>query len=156
MSEPVARRIGDSERDQAAELLRDHMAAGRLEHAEFDERLGQALVARTQPELDALFVDLPTLRPGEGAGAYPGAGMARPGPAPLAPDPSAMPEPRPWWTHWGVFAAALMLTVLTRGRMGPLVAFAAVWTFWLAPSIWQHQQARRRFEADRRRRELGH
>ena len=34
-----ARRIGDAERDKAAEYLREHMAAGRLDAGEFDERL---------------------------------------------------------------------------------------------------------------------
>src|SRR5512133_481045 len=59
-----ARRIGDAERDTAAEYLREHMAAGRLDAAEFDERLTRALNARVGPDLDALFTDLPEPRPG--------------------------------------------------------------------------------------------
>src|SRR5215217_4404881 len=42
----AARRVGDAERDKAAEYLREHMAAGRLDAAEFDERLTRALSAR--------------------------------------------------------------------------------------------------------------
>ena len=59
----AARRIGDAERDKAAEYLREHMAAGRLDAAEFDERLTRALNAKVGPDLDALFTDLPDPRP---------------------------------------------------------------------------------------------
>ena len=58
------RRIGDAERDKAAEYLREHMAAGRLDALEFDERLTRALSAKVGPDLDALFTDLPEPRPG--------------------------------------------------------------------------------------------
>jgi hypothetical protein len=53
-------RVGDAERHDAAEALQKHFAAGRLNWEELDERLGQAYAARTAPELDALFVDLPS------------------------------------------------------------------------------------------------
>ena len=147
MREPVARRIGDVERDQAAELLRDHMAAGRLQHAEFDERLGQALTARTQADLDGLFRDLPGPRPGAELTVLSSAS------APQLAEPVAVPDP--WWTHWGLFAAAIMLSALSRGQLGLLVPIAAVWVWWLGPSIWSQQQAHRRTEEERRRRELG-
>jgi hypothetical protein len=62
--EPVPQRIGDAERDRAAELLRDHLAEGRLDQAEFDERLTIALTAKTAAELDPLFRDLPGPKPG--------------------------------------------------------------------------------------------
>lgn len=57
-------RIGDAERDRAAELLRDHLAEGRLDQVEFDDRVTRALTARTQADLDPLFSDLPGPRPG--------------------------------------------------------------------------------------------
>jgi len=53
-------RIGDYERDNAIDVLRDHMAAGRLTPAELDERVGQVLTSKTQSELDQVFVDLPS------------------------------------------------------------------------------------------------
>jgi hypothetical protein len=66
VTEPVpAPRIGDSERDRATEYLREHLAQGRLDQIEFDERMTSALEARTQPELDSLFADLPAPRPGQ-------------------------------------------------------------------------------------------
>jgi hypothetical protein len=60
----LPQRIGDRERDQAAEYLREHMAEGRLDQEEFDERLTSALTARTQADLDPLFLDLPSPKPG--------------------------------------------------------------------------------------------
>jgi hypothetical protein len=60
---PGTVRIGDRERDQATECLREHMAAGRLDPAEFDQRIETALTARYAEELQPLFVDLPSPRP---------------------------------------------------------------------------------------------
>ena len=63
MGEPEGTRVGDAERDKAAEYLREHMAAGRLDAAEFDERVSRALTARFASDLAALFTDLPEPRP---------------------------------------------------------------------------------------------
>lgn len=52
-------RIGDAERDAAVQALRAHHEAGRLDMAEFEERMTTALSARTQDQLTPLFVDLP-------------------------------------------------------------------------------------------------
>jgi len=57
-------RIGDAERDDAVSLLQEHLTAGRLDNAEFDERLSSALQARTLGQLTPLFADLPGRRPG--------------------------------------------------------------------------------------------
>ena len=56
-------RIGDVERDQAAEFLREHHAQGRLDASEFDDRITRALSAKWQSDLDQLFVDLPAPAP---------------------------------------------------------------------------------------------
>jgi hypothetical protein len=63
MTEPSGTRIGDADRDKAAEYLREHMAAGRLDAAEFEERLTRALSAKFASDLDALFTDLPEPKP---------------------------------------------------------------------------------------------
>lgn len=68
-------RVGDAERDAAADRLRDHLVAGRLEQWEFDERLQRALAARTQTDLDQLFTDLPDVG-APGALAVPTAGSS--------------------------------------------------------------------------------
>jgi hypothetical protein len=52
-------RVGDAERERAAEALADHYAAGRLDHAEYVERLDAIWTARTRADLDMLFHDLP-------------------------------------------------------------------------------------------------
>ena len=55
--EPV--RVGDAERDEALDKLGDHFAAGRLTREELDERTEQAMGARFDRDLEALFRDLP-------------------------------------------------------------------------------------------------
>jgi hypothetical protein len=56
-------RIGDAERDVATRHLRECFAQGRLTMDEFNDRLGQALSATTQRELDRLTSDLPAAAP---------------------------------------------------------------------------------------------
>jgi Domain of unknown function (DUF1707) len=56
-------RIGTSEREAAYAALNAHLDAGRLDPDEYGERYGRASVARTRPELEALFVDLPAPHP---------------------------------------------------------------------------------------------
>ncbi len=56
---PDKLRLSDAERDEAARLLGEHYAAGRLTPAEHDERTEAAFAARTRGELPPLFADLP-------------------------------------------------------------------------------------------------
>jgi ferric-dicitrate binding protein FerR (iron transport regulator) len=53
-------RASDADRDAVLSELSEHFQAGRLTAAEFDERAGQALAARTWGELRDLMRDLPT------------------------------------------------------------------------------------------------
>lgn len=82
-------RIGDQEREEAVAQLGKHYEAGRLTAEEHQERVGEALQAKTDADLTALFRDLP------GAGT-PGAG------APDSPDEQGWAGPwgwaRPPWT----------------------------------------------------------
>ena len=52
-------RISDAERAEVADLLSKHYGDGRLDQAEFNERLDQAMKARTYADLDGILVDLP-------------------------------------------------------------------------------------------------
>jgi hypothetical protein len=52
-------RVSDAERTEVADLLAQHYGDGRLDQAEFDQRLEQAMHARTYRELSGLFDDLP-------------------------------------------------------------------------------------------------
>jgi Domain of unknown function (DUF1707) len=53
-------RIGDVERDAAAEALSAHYAAGRLDRVELEERLSATYAAKTGDELQPLLADLPS------------------------------------------------------------------------------------------------
>jgi Domain of unknown function (DUF1707) len=52
-------RVSDAERQAVADRLSEHFAAGRLDQAEFDERVGRAMSAKTRADLSGLFADLP-------------------------------------------------------------------------------------------------
>jgi hypothetical protein len=52
-------RISDAERAEVADLLAKHYGDGRLDEAEFNQRLDQAMRARTYKDLGGLFADLP-------------------------------------------------------------------------------------------------
>ncbi len=52
-------RVSDADREQVAEQLRDHAAAGRITLDELEQRAEQAYTAKTRAELSALLSDLP-------------------------------------------------------------------------------------------------
>lgn len=56
-------RVSDAERSQVADALSKHFADGRLDQAEFDERMQRAMSAKTRGQLAGLFDDLPPLGP---------------------------------------------------------------------------------------------
>jgi class 3 adenylate cyclase len=58
---PVVR-VSDADRNQAVELLREHTAEGRITLDEFSERVGLALGARTQADLQRVMADLPAVQ----------------------------------------------------------------------------------------------
>jgi hypothetical protein len=65
-------RVSDAERQAVADRLGEHFAEGRLDQAEFDERAGRAMSAKTRADLSGLFDDLPDAsRPQTGAAAVP-------------------------------------------------------------------------------------
>jgi GntR family transcriptional regulator len=51
-------RVSDAEREAAADWLAERFAAGRLDQAEFDDRVGRAMVAKTRADLNGLVADL--------------------------------------------------------------------------------------------------
>lgn len=96
-------RVGDVERDDAAHALGEHYAVGRLDRAEYDERLEAVFSARTQGDLMAVFRDLPQSRP-----------ALAPRPAPPAPRGPHVP-----------FLPVMLLLV------GVSVLAGAAWVFWI-------------------------
>jgi hypothetical protein len=61
VSDSSAYRVSDQQREQAAEEIREHFAAGRLSEEEMSDRLGAAYRAKTDRELGAIRSDLPRL-----------------------------------------------------------------------------------------------
>jgi Domain of unknown function (DUF1707) len=59
VTDPASLRADDAEREMLAGELREHMLAGRLSSAEFEERVEHAYKATTRGQLDALKQDLP-------------------------------------------------------------------------------------------------
>jgi hypothetical protein len=53
-------RVSDEDRERAAQALRDHFAAGRLEATELERRLTAAYAARTRGDLAKVLSDLPS------------------------------------------------------------------------------------------------
>jgi Domain of unknown function (DUF1707) len=113
-------RVSDAERDAVAEELARHLQDGRLDAAEFDERVSQAMTARTQGDLDRLLADLPQPAPEQPPGPRQ-AGWPRAGwPFPLVPIALV-----------ALFAAA----AATGGRAGDHehAAWGLWWLLWLIP-----------------------
>jgi len=80
--EPSERlRASSEEREAAIRALGEHLTAGRLDMAEYTERVDAATAARTVGELDVLFVDLPGPHHRSPARYPTGGGAAMPPPA---------------------------------------------------------------------------
>jgi GntR family transcriptional regulator len=81
-------RVSDAEREGVCGQLAEHFAAGRLDQAEFDDRVGRAMSAKTRADLRGLFADLPEPLSETGAPAVPElprGGGGTPGNGPRAP-----------------------------------------------------------------------
>lgn len=97
-------RAADADRVAVATALGEHMSAGRLTLAEYDERVAHAYAARTFGELAELTADLPP------AGTHPVAASA---PRPEG-KPACAPAGRGWnvhaWQAW--LRTALIVTTI--------------------------------------------
>ena len=123
MTEPSlpSPRIGDAERDEAAGYLRDHLAAGRLDPAEFDDRVTQALRAKTANDLALLFGDLPAPKPSDaGSAGLPSSTVATGAGATRASQSLVPTKPSPALTIAATAAWPITLMVL----------FATDWQYW--------------------------
>lgn len=79
-------RVSDAERAEVTDRLSKHYGDGRLDQAEFNERLDRAMNAKTQSDLLGLFADLPDAEPSQA----PAAGRH----VPAQPQPHGHPHPR--------------------------------------------------------------
>jgi DUF1707 SHOCT-like domain len=111
-NDPAAEmKASDADRDAVLSELSEHFQAGRLTAAEFDERAGQALAARTWGELTDLLRDLPTARPGRQALA---AASTSAGPE----QPAGRPALLPVAALAGIGIAVAMLVGVAHGGWG--------------------------------------
>jgi hypothetical protein len=90
-------RVGDAERDAAANELREHFATGRLTQDELNERLDRTFAAKTRADLSGLFTDLPSSTAWQDASAGGARGMAG-GPFGAG---GQLGRPGEQWTDWG-------------------------------------------------------
>ena len=111
-------RVSDAERSAVAERLAAHYSDGRLDQAEFDERVSRAMAAKTRGDLDGLFDDLPDPEP---AGA---SGMGRPA------GESVQYRRRHRGTARPILAVALIIALAI--ALGHTVAAIFVPWFWIA------------------------
>jgi len=111
-------RVGDAEREAAADTLRTHYVKGRLDGDEFQQRLERCLAAKTYADLDPLFDDLPGAegprrRPGDRRVGWPIAAF----PFPLLP------------------IAIIAVVALTAGHV-PFLVIPLVFFFVVRPLVW--------------------
>ncbi len=112
-------RAGHTDRQTAVDRLSEHFTEGRLDAAEFDQRVGTAYAATYLDELPALFADLPEPPPVQRVGpggrwAYPGgpqsigAGAGWGGPGRFPPGPRGGRPPR----IFGLIVVLMVLAVI--------------------------------------------
>ena len=149
-------RIGDAERDDAVNLLSEHHSEGRLGVDEFNERMEQALSARTMSELRRLFDDLPGRRPGELLQPF---HYAAPGYEVASPDsPNEVAQraeehyPIPWYAQWWMILIPVFVPMVAGVRLAWLFPVMALWIWVVYPAI--HRQRTPRPFTERPRRPL--
>jgi hypothetical protein len=117
-------RVSDAERNAVTDRLATHYSDGRLDQAEFDERVSRAMAAKTRGDLDGLFDDLPDPEP---AGA---SRNARPG-------DTAVPYRRRRRSGFGRMLLLVVLAIVALSIIShALTAFAfyVPW-FWIAALV---------------------
>jgi Domain of unknown function (DUF1707) len=131
-------RASDADRDRVAALLREHHAAGRLTAEEFDDRMTQALEAKTLGELDELLADLPAID----LYRLPHETMRRPPPGTrqslMPTDPSALTRFTPGTVAmgaWAVVTSALVAIWAVAAVVGGGTWFPW-WAVIVLPWIW--------------------
>lgn len=118
-------RIGDVERQAAADELREHFTAGRIDVDEFSTRLGDALRAANAADLDAALRDLPPIPGHLRTWTRPPAGHGAAGPG-MVPVWTAAP-PRSSREIWGGLPAWAKVVLALLG----LWLFFGLWPAWL-------------------------
>jgi hypothetical protein len=114
-------RIGDSEREDAVKRLGEHYEAGRLSAEEHSERVDQALRAKTDADLAALFSDLPRAQSTGAQQAGPSGSSS--GSGPWGPPFGAR---RPEWAKRGPVGKVPLPLLIVLGVLGVLASIGCV------------------------------
>src|SRR5258706_13602994 len=122
-------RVSDAERADVADRLSKHYGDGRLDQAEFNERMERAMSAKTQGHFAGLFADLPDLAKPPEPGASPPA-ITRP--------PSRSPMSRFVILILIIVAAALLREALVHSFFAWLLLLAVVAFLWLRNGPRRH------------------
>lgn len=116
-------RAGDGDRQAVADALKQALDEGRLDLAEYDERLRQAYAAKTYGDLDGLLGDLP----GTSVAAKPAA-APQPQPATAPAQRRAGQLVRAWLGGFGgIFVISTVIWLATSIGSGHLQYFWPVW-----------------------------
>ena len=107
-------RVSDADRQAVTDRLAEHFADGRLDQAEFDDRVGQAMNAKTRADLSGLFSDLPETG------------------APAVPD---HPHPLRRRRHPVLFFVLLVLFVIAAAHAVVWVTFPWLWVAVLGVAV---------------------
>lgn len=118
-------RIGDSEREAAANALGEHYATGRLSKEEYDERAAVVWDARTLAALQPVFADLPLPH-----------GPLQPTSPPRAAGPLPNGRGRGFSFPWFPVLAGLVLLAVVTGH--PWVLFVGIGVLLYAKSKRRH------------------
>ncbi len=110
-------RVSEAERQAVTDRLAEHFSVGRLDQAEFDERAGRAMNAKTRADLNGLFDDLPETG------------------APAAPEPSAPGQFRYRRRHPLLAIALVLVIALTVGHALFWIAGPLLWLGLLAATV---------------------
>jgi hypothetical protein len=114
-------RVSDADRNSVAELLGQHYADGRLDQAEFDERISRTMAAKTRGDLAGLFDDLPETGPS-------GAGPVGPG------GPTGSVQSRGPRRRGGIVRPLLLLLLVFICANFAWHAFTSL--FFIQPLVW--------------------
>jgi hypothetical protein len=140
-------RISDAERAEVADRLSKHYGDGRLDQAEFDKRLDQAMSAKTQQDLGGVFADLPDDEAPAAATPRPRVRPARNGPPdppgraeePGHPDPLGHSLQRILFLVLVIAITAVGAQVLIRSYLAWfLIGLLAI--LWFRHGPWQHRR----------------
>jgi hypothetical protein len=128
MPEPHLR-AADADREAVAATLGEHMAAGRLTVAEYDERLARAYAAKTYGELAELTADLPGPAPHPAPAAAPARAPETARPEGVIPHGTGGHDEQNSWRAW--LTTSLIVVTIWAATSLASWEFHYFWPIWV-------------------------